>query len=138
MEAVEAEVVNLRRGYQELLNRVNDIERNSAQRLDELSRAYVKIQGAPKQGNQKEISKSKAVMNLKILPEERTQFKKWNAKIVNVMSQVRPQACGWYWLRTRQPMHCSGYALWRVGMARRHTEGCTIGTGSRPTWDLQS
>ena len=72
---MEAEVVNLRRGYQELLSRVNEMDRNSTQRLDELSRAYVKIQGELRQGYQKEISASKAAISLKVFAEERTQYK---------------------------------------------------------------
>ena len=42
-----AELVNLRRGYQELLTRANGIERGHAQRLDELSTAYVKSARGP-------------------------------------------------------------------------------------------
>ena len=51
-----AELGNLRRGYQELLTRVNEIERGHAQRLDELSRAYIRIQGDPRRGHHKDIS----------------------------------------------------------------------------------
>ena len=65
MEQMDAEVVGLRRGYQELLTRVNDMERNWTQRLDELSRGYVKFQGDPGQGREREISKSKAIMSMK-------------------------------------------------------------------------
>ena len=66
------------------------MNRNSTQRLGELPRAYVKIQGEPRQGYQKEISESKAVMSMKVLTEERTQNNEWHAKFVNVISQVRP------------------------------------------------
>ena len=90
MEAIEAKYVQLRRGYQELLTRVNHMDRSATQRLGELSRAYVKIQGDPRQGYQKEISESKAAISLKVLTEERTQYKAWHAQFVNAMSQVRP------------------------------------------------
>ena len=52
-------MANFRYGYQELLTRMNEVERNSNQRLDELSRAYVKMQGDPKRGRTKEISEAK-------------------------------------------------------------------------------
>ena len=84
------ELVNFRRGYQELLTRAHDIELGHAQRLDELSRAYVKMQGDPKRGYHKEISESKAVMGLKVLNDDRAHYKEWNTKFVNVMSQVLP------------------------------------------------
>ena len=66
------------------------MDRNSIQRLDELSRAYVKSQGEPRQRYQKENSESKAVMSLQVLTEERTQHKEWHAIFVNVLPQVRP------------------------------------------------
>ena len=70
-----AELVNLRRGYQELLTRVNEIERGHAQRLDELSRAYVKMQGDPRRGYHKELSESKAVMGLKVFNDDKAHYK---------------------------------------------------------------
>ena len=85
-----AELVNLRRGYQELLTRAHETDRGHAQRLDELSRAYLKMQGDPKRGYHKEISESKAVTGLKVLSDDRAHYKEWNTKFVNVMSQVRP------------------------------------------------
>jgi len=85
-----AELGNLRRGYQELLTRLNEIERGHTQRLDELSRAYIKIQGDPRRGHHKEISESKAVMGLKVLSDDRAHYKEWHTKFVNVFSQVRP------------------------------------------------
>ena len=75
MEQVEAEVVGLKQGCQELLTRVNDLERSSTHRWDELSRAYTKAQGDPKQGRENEISESKAVMSINVLAEERAQYK---------------------------------------------------------------
>ena len=82
--------MNLRRGYQELLTRANDIERGHAQRLDELSRAYVKMQGDPGHGYHKDILESKAVMGLEVLSDDRAHYKEWHTKFVNAMSQVRP------------------------------------------------
>ena len=87
---MEAELPNLRQGCQELLTRMNEVERNSTQRRDELSRAYVKMQGDPKRGHTKDISESKAAMTLKVLTDEKAQRKEWYAKFVNVMAQVRP------------------------------------------------
>ena len=50
----------------------------------------MKIQGDPRQGREKEIPESKAVISLKVLTEERAKHKEWHAKLVNVMSQIRP------------------------------------------------
>ena len=85
-----AELANLRRGYQELLTRINGIGRGHAQRPDELSSAYGKMQGGPRRGYHKEISESKAVMGLKVLSDDKAHYKEWNTKFVNVMLQVRP------------------------------------------------
>ena len=58
--------------------------------MGELSRAYVRMQGDPGRGCQKEISESTAAMSLRVRADERAQRKKWHATFVNVMVQVRP------------------------------------------------
>ena len=88
-----------RRGMQELLARVIELERGIAQsdrrerellaRVEELTRAAARSQGEVR--NQvKEISESKAVMGLKVLGEDRAAYKEWHTKFVNVMAQLRP------------------------------------------------
>ena len=88
-----------RQGVQELLARVIELERGIAQRdhrerellarIEEMTRVSSRGQGEAR--NQvREVSESKAVVGLKVLGEDKSAYKEWHTKFVNVMAQLRP------------------------------------------------
>ena len=72
--------------------RRNELELRS--RVDEMARAVIRNQGGNQGGGggqrDRNISEYTAVLNLRVLTDDRAGRKEWRAKFINVMSQVRP------------------------------------------------
>jgi hypothetical protein len=83
-----------------LENRTTELERLAIQsnqreqelrtRLEEVIRAVIRNQASAGTNRDRNISEFRAVLNLKILTDDRAGYKDWHTKFVNAMSQARP------------------------------------------------
>ena len=91
----------------EMGNRIAELERlaiQSNQREQELrsneqelrlrvavmARTVMRNQGRGGNARERTFSEFKVVLNLRVLTDDRAEYKEWHAKFINVMSQVRP------------------------------------------------
>ena len=101
-EAVIAEIgsriAELERRVAQSNQREQELRRNEQElrtRIDEVARVVIRNQGGNQGGGgghrDRNISEYKAVLNLRVLTDDRAGHEEWHTKFINVMSQVCPE-----------------------------------------------
>ena len=86
-------IMELERLAMQSNQREQELRRNAQElrgRVDEVTRMLMRNQGGGGNARERHISEFKAVLNHRVLTDDRAGHKDWHAKFINVMSQVRP------------------------------------------------